>query len=543
LEVAVNVIETLLVNKVQLDSITRRDFLRAAGAATVAGSFLAGRLAADEGSAFLRYPNVQNVSASGAAICWTMPALVEGSVVVSDQSGSSQTVAASVLEFEPSQTGMPATYYQYQAAVGGLNPGTMYSYSVQTLGQSLTRSHFTTPGSEPFHFLHFADSGEGNGAQFELGAQMQRENAALVLANGDLAYDLATFASIEANYYGVYRQMMSHIPFFGSMGNHEYLTGNGVPTLSSRVTPVNGVPAADAGRYYSFDWGNVHFVVLDSNAPLVNSIAGTDQMLTWLASDLSSTRQFWRVVMYHHPGYATGVHQDEPPAGQVRQYIVPILEQYGVQLVFNGHEHTYQRTFELLAGNVVAPNSGGIVYITSGGGGAGPYWTAPNDLIAESIGVNNYVRGEVSQGTVALHTFGLGRHDEIDSIVLAPAPQISSVVNSASYTSDLASGGAVIVFGRNLSCVTVQSCLTSPMMEAGGCSVSFNGTPIPILYADAGQINLQIPFSLSGSGALTVLTPNGVTQTNVNISPVAPQLVVDSEGLPKAMHAPRALEK
>ena len=59
--------------------------------------------------------------------------------------------------------------------------------------------------------------------------------------------------------------------------------------------------------------------------------------MTWLDNDLASTHRFWRVAFFHHPGYATGKHQDEPPAGEVRQAIVPILEKYGVQLVFNGH--------------------------------------------------------------------------------------------------------------------------------------------------------------------------------------------------------------
>jgi uncharacterized protein (TIGR03437 family) len=351
-----------------------------------------------------------------------------------------------------------------------------------------------------------------------------------------LAYELATYASIEANYYGVYEEMMAQIPFFGSLGNHEYMTNNAQPTLATRVTPTAGVPVSDQGRYYSFDWGNAHFVALDSNNSLDDAIAGTGPMLDWLDNDLQSTSKFWKIVFFHHPGYATGIHQDEPPAGEVRQGIVPILEKYGVQLVLNGHEHTYQRTYELLGGQVVAPNSGGIVYVTSGGGGADPYYTAPNDLIAQSIGVNNYVHAEVSGEEITLKVRGLGSRGDIDSIVLAPQPQVFSAGNSATLTADLASGGALTIMGRNLSATSFTAGLKAPRLTENGCSASLNGIPVPILSASAGQMNLQIPFNFSGPATLQLITRNGTAQTTVQVEPVAPEFFLSPDGSVMAAH-------
>jgi hypothetical protein len=423
--------------------------------------------------------------------------------VVVDPSGNAVTHSATVTEFDPSITALSQTYYQYVATFGNLREGTTYSYEVQANGQpvpSVFPLQFTTAGSGPFRFLQFADSGEGNAQQLALAQQIMTERVSLVLADGDLAYQLATYASIDANYYGVYQQMMARVPFFSSLGNHEYLTGNASPTLAGRVTPTTGVQASDWGRYYSFDWGNAHFVALDSNAPLGDAIAGAGPMLSWLDNDLQNTRQFWRIVFFHHPGYATGEHQDEPAAGQVRQGIVPILEKHGVQLVLNGHEHTYQRTYELRGGEVVAPNSGGIVYITSGGGGATPYYTAPNSLIAESIGVNNYVHAEVSGHELMVRVQALGQTAAIDSVALRPRPQVLSAVNSASFTSNLASGGALTILGRNFSPSPFQATLGASVRRpslrssAEGCSVLLNGAPVTILSGDAEQLNLQIPF-------------------------------------------------
>jgi acid phosphatase type 7 len=524
----------------QNPGISRRRFLQATMAASAGSALLAQQ--PPSAPVFARYPNIQNLSANGGSIVWALTTLVSGVVVVVDPSGNGITVPASVAEFTPAVTGMPQTYYQYVATFGGLKPGTIYTYQVQAEGQIVTSAltrplEFATPGAGAFSFINFADSGEGNNDQLALRLQMVQESVSFAIANGDLAYELATYASIEANYYGVYQEMMTQIPFFASLGNHEYLTQNALPTLASRVTPTAGVPQSDWGRYYSFDWGNAHFVALDSNAPLDAAVAGTGPMLAWLANDLQNTTKFWKIVFFHHPGFATGTHQNEPPAGEVRQGIVPILEQYGVQLVFNGHEHTYQRTYELLAGQVVAPNSGGVVYVTSGGGGADPYYTAPNALISQSIGVNNYVHAEVSGEEITLKVRGLGQRGDIDSIVLAPQPQMFSAVNSASLTTDLASGGALTVTGRNLSATAFQSGLRAQHLTENGCSATLNGMPIPILSAGAAQMNLQIPFTFSGTATLTVLTRNGMAHTTIQVAPVAPQFFMSADGSVMATHA------
>jgi uncharacterized protein (TIGR03437 family) len=186
---------------------------------------------------------------------------------------------------------------------------------------------------------------------------------------------------------------------------------------------------------------------------------------------------------------------------------------------------------------VVAPNSGGIVYVTSGGGGAEAYYTAPNDLISQSIGVNNYVHAEVSATEITLKVRGLGQRGDIDSIVLAPEPQVFSAVNSASLTTDLASGGALTILGRNMSPAAFQSSLAAPLLIGHGCSATLNGVPVPIVSANAGQMNLQIPFDFVGSANLQVLTKNGTVQTTVQVAPVAPQFFMNTDGSVVAAHA------
>src|SRR5581483_10806821 len=119
---------------------------------------------------------------------------------------------------------------------------------------------------------------------------------------------------------------MSSVPFFPAPGNHDYETPNAIPYLTVHSVPTDGVPPIDRGRYYSFDWGNVHFVSLDGHQSLERAVVGTGSMLKWLQADLRSTQQFWKIVYFHYPPFAAGPNMNDPHSALVRQYIVPILE-------------------------------------------------------------------------------------------------------------------------------------------------------------------------------------------------------------------------
>lgn len=208
----------------------------------------------------------------------------------------------------------------------------------------------------------------------------------------------------------------------------------------------------------------------------------------------------------------------------MRQAIVPILERYGVQLVLNGHEHTYQRTYPLL-GDKVSADSGAITYVISGGGGAEALYYPPDDRIALSTGVNHYLRVEVSGGALTVHAIASGGN-EIDSFRLTPPPLMSSVVNPASWTESLGSGGLVTITGHNLSA-----------SAAGGATVVLDGIELPLLYAGPTQINAQLPTGYAGQGVLSVKTPNGSAQAPITVHHSAPALFQDADGRAIALHS------
>jgi predicted phosphodiesterase len=155
--------------------------------------------------------------------------------------------------------------------------------------------------------------------------------------DGNVAGQWTTFFTIE-------QDLLRQAPLFGVLGNHD---NDSVKYLDAFHFPGNE-------RWYSFDYGNVHFVALEIDGDS-NYDPGSGQAL-WLENDLAHTGQQWKVVFFHVPPYSSGAHGSDLG---VRTALEPLFAQYGVDLVFNGHDHDYERSV-----------ANGIVYIVAGGGGA-----------------------------------------------------------------------------------------------------------------------------------------------------------------------------
>lgn len=471
-----------------------------------------------------RHPYLQNVRPDRATVMWTTLEPGGGAVEYSADRKSWLTAAARIRQFAPAETGLPADFYQYEAELRGLTPGTQYSYRVLVNGRVLAEDEgmrFRTPGPGPFQFLVFGDSGVGSPEQARLARLIEAERPALVLHVGDVAQGAGSFNEYEDYYFPFYRELMKRAPFFPAPGNHDYLTRNAAAYFAVHALPAEAVPEPDRGRYYSFDWGNVHFVSLDTNLPFSEALRAGGPMLEWLERDLAQTRQFWRVAWFHHPPYSSGFHQGAAIRADLRARLIPILERHRVQVVFHGHEHSYQRTLPLRDG---APaQDQGTVYITTGGGGAALYPFRPHPLMAFGEMTHHYVRAEVAGARMTLRAIRIDGQ-EIDRVTLAPAPSLSDtpVVNAASFTPRLAPGAVVSIFGESLAGEErVAESLPLPQ-DLGGVSVTFNDQPAPLFYVSNSQINAQLAFETSGLALLRVNTPNGSAEAVVLMTGTAP---------------------
>jgi 3',5'-cyclic AMP phosphodiesterase CpdA len=292
----------------------------------------------------------------------------------------------------------------------GLQSHTPYNYKIYTDSQDMLPSETlwfqTAPskdGNTPFKFIVFGDYGWNSTSQKQLRDRMLLDSFDFILTTGDNAYYNGTYAEFDTNVFDIYQDLFSHAGFFPTLGNHDYRTNSGAPYLDIFDLPDNAWRTNDHERYYTFDFGNVHVVALDSNTPLdENDGTANNDMFDWLRSDLGQTTQPWKIVAFHHAAYSTGPHG---PDTDVQTKLVPIFEEYGVDLVFNGHDHIYERSHPLKNGQVSTGAAGGVIYIISGAGSAanygcgGAYWQAIA-YCAQSYGL--YSRVTVNSNTLTI---------------------------------------------------------------------------------------------------------------------------------------------
>jgi 3',5'-cyclic AMP phosphodiesterase CpdA len=167
-----------------------------------------------------------------------------------------------------------------------------------------------------------------------------------------------------------YRQatkVFSSLPMLAVPGNHESNASNGKPAmyLDMFSLPSNG-PAGLEEEFYSYDYGNCHFVCLSSNVLAGEQVAlggmqapDYDAIKNWIASDLGSSDATWKIVVLHHPPYAV---VDDSVAAAVLSEWEPLLVSAQVDLVLCGHQHVYMRTKAIRGITEVMGNSGSKFY-------------------------------------------------------------------------------------------------------------------------------------------------------------------------------------
>ncbi len=311
---------------------------------------------------------MQNVSARSATIAW-----------MSEEAGAGFVRYGETSELEH-ERGDGRTGKRHAVTLSGLRPGSRYYYRVA--GAQKTASFRTAPG-EPdsgFTFAVVGDSGTGSKAQRAVADLMERMQPDLILHTGDVVYPKGDDADYDPKFFAPYRRIIGGVPVFPSLGNHDVETKNGAPYLDNFHLPHN--EHEDTGRYYSFDWGNAHFVALDSELYYDDGGGDPERQKAWLDRDLGQTRQSWKFVFFHRPPYSSSEHGSDLV---VREDLEPILARHGVDVVFSGHDHDYERTVQIK----------GVIYVVTGGGGKDLYEAGESEWTAFSKSVHHAVRVRV----------------------------------------------------------------------------------------------------------------------------------------------------
>lgn len=182
----------------------------------------------------------------------------------------------------------------------------------------------------------------------------------LCLMLGDNAYNSGTNSEYQAAVFDMYPTMLRKMPLWSCMGNHDANNGStsstaNFPYLDMFTFPTSGEcggVASGTERYFSFDYGNIHFINLDSQTSsraTIESTGSDGAMAAWLRNDLAAVTATWIIAIFHHPPYSKGSHDSdvESQLVQMRGRFAPILEAGGVDLVLTGHSHSYERSFLL----------------------------------------------------------------------------------------------------------------------------------------------------------------------------------------------------
>ncbi len=165
----------------------------------------------------------------------------------------------------------------------------------------------------------------------------------LTLNTGDLGGIYGSDAELQVGFFDTYPEILRQSMLWPCIGNHEQTaTWNAAFSLPT-AGQCGGVPS-NTNRYYSITYGNIHVVSLDS---VYSDLSVGGPMYNWLEQDLASNRSDWLIAIWHTPPYSLSYHDSdsEPPMVAMRNNFVPLLEAYGVDLVLNGHNHLYERTF------------------------------------------------------------------------------------------------------------------------------------------------------------------------------------------------------
>lgn len=336
-----------------------------------------------------REPYLQRLGADGVTVVWRGTTPHTASVFYGKDSKDPE-------KMEASPVGL-----QHEVVLSGLEPNTRYRYRVVgptgALSKKDSYTFKTAPvagAREPFRMWVVGDSGTGGDAQYRVKDAMKqvvgKDLPDLYLHVGDMAYGSGTDREFTSRFFLPYQELLSSIPVWPAIGNHEGRTSTSAsqtgPYFDAYVLPSKGEVgglASGTEAYYSFDYGNAHFVVLDSHQ---SSRKPGDAMLSWLEADLASTEQEWLVAFWHHPPYTKGSHDSDIEGRHIemRENALPILESKGVDVVFGGHSHIYERSFLLNGAYETPSTSTGILDNGDGDPSSDGAYRKPDGLQANS---------------------------------------------------------------------------------------------------------------------------------------------------------------
>ncbi|MEN1943121.1 metallophosphoesterase family protein [Luteimonas sp. MJ293] len=279
---------------------------------------------------------------------------------VADQAGAEAVVVeADSSELHTPDVANDSRVMRHTVALQSLQPGTTYRYAIGDGGQwGEERSFSTGPAqAEPFSFIYMGDAQTGLDGWGELvrKAHVEYPQAAFYVMAGDLVNwgeRRDDWDWLFHNARGVYDSR----PLVPAIGNHEVDQGRAELYVDQFDLPRNGPEGIEPERVYSMEYADTLFVVLDSNLD-------PGSQVQWLDATLGASDATWKFAVFHHPLYSPRPGDRGQP--EQKAAWAPVFEKHGVDLVLQGDDHAYLRTFPMRSDEVVDSPADGPVYIMS----------------------------------------------------------------------------------------------------------------------------------------------------------------------------------
>jgi phosphodiesterase/alkaline phosphatase D-like protein len=298
----------------------------------------------------VRGPYLQSASSDSITVRWRTDVATDSRVQFGLSSGSLTSVASNA-----------TSTTEHIVKLTGLSPNTKYFYNVGSSSavQAGDATYYfetspTTGTSVPTRIWVIGDAGTGTTGQAAVYNAYRNFTGSTYtdfwLMLGDNAYSSGTDAEYQTKMFNMYPEMMRQSPLWATIGNHDGVSADSAtqtgPYYDIHTFPKNGEAggiASGTEAYYSFNYGNIHVIVLDSNE---TSRSTTGAMMNWLKADLANVTATWLIAIWHHPPYTKGSHNSDTETNliEMRQNFLPVLENYGVDLVLTGHSHSYERS-------------------------------------------------------------------------------------------------------------------------------------------------------------------------------------------------------
>ena len=321
---------------------------------------------------FTRGPFLQSNTPTGVSIVWRTPLPTTTRV----EYGPTPALGKTWQDEVPSTnhivtlTGLTAdSLYYYR--VGGADAGGSVASGVEPFRTFKLQGALT--------FMVVGDTGMGTPAQGVIAGVIRDAHPDFVMHDGDIIYRGFSDARADDRVFHYYQRQMRSVPWFFAVGNHDFNCCVGQPDFNLdnwqlHAThyqnvfhlPTNAVTGTC--HFYSFDQGDAHFSVLHHPWFSHYVFNAHKEQYHWLTNDLARSDKPWKILVLHSPIAHSGAHglddrnlDGVPDQHEMMSLLLPLTQRYGVQAVFAGHDHNYER---------FVPTNGLHHVVTGGGGGA-----------------------------------------------------------------------------------------------------------------------------------------------------------------------------